>query len=1347
MTRPRRYLAVFLAVCIAAGIIWWVARILLSSPEVTAQVASRLQDLVGGAVHLRQAHLGVRGSELHAVQIFEPNASTADEPWLTIDQAHLDIPLWDLIKNGALPSQLTLTGVAITLRFDRAGHLLTQFPPSEHTTAMLPETKIENALITIRQEGHPDFVLHGVHAELREQSKQLTLLGGMIDPTWGEWKITGSMDRTSNASSATLKTADVHFTQAALEELPFVPAKIWEQVKTEGDAAVDAMIRYDPGAERPHWHILLQPRGTEVDVTAISLHADHGKGKLIIDDDRITIADLQGRAAGGEIKAAGTVEFEGKPPQFDFHVDASKLDLDQLPKSWKLPPFGGRLSGHADLQVALVNGKLQTNGTGQGMITGVRIPGAPESKPILLKLHPSGEGFRFSSPDSDLESRRSAPVAPRALFILAVVAAQEPRAQAAWNLSPTELANLVGAGVLRGVDALTRAGSDFLARLPKRRTGPAKPKEVPSYVEAQLGLDDVDIAQLVKGLKISLPFPVAGRISFQIQLAVPLDTPRDLKMYRLRGTVQSHRLRIAGQDVQELRARVVYTNGILRLEELHGQVPPERGPGQPKPGSFNGTAVLGVIPPADLAARLVLRAIPLSSGAAFLPSAANEARGSFSGAIDLRVPATRLKDAAAWEASGSITAPRLELYGLSLEDIEVLLRVHQGTASIRAARGLFEKMPITASAELRLADPYPFSGNLGVQKADLAALEHISGELKVPVSVSGQLSSSAEMKGTLRPLALEASGSGTAAELAIDQFKIGQVSFRWQSNLERFRLMDLQASLYGGTLTGTATLPLEPSVAGTVQVRIQNLDVGAASKDLPNLPIRLEGRATGQLEGSIPAVQAGHLREFSSKLELQALQLRVQGIPTEHLQGSVDYRNKVATYHFEGDTLGGKFHLDGQIPAQKPPPAESAPEGHFRVEGAQLSRLARVLGIGTALRGVGGVFNLNVSFRHNGPHGEPVGAGHFSVDRLRWGLGNLLGSVEGEVVLTEGELRIRNLTGEVAQGMLRGYLAIDLHQVARSRFAVVLDQVEAARLLRPWPALADRVEGPLQIRLRGTLGRSWYGGGEVGLARGRLGGVEVFDWRLPFDWVFAPERGGGQVDLRESTGQLAVGRVVSRATLSWGAGLRVEGHLRFTGVGLRPFLRQMTELGQLGSGQITGRFDFAGNDVHSIDDLTGTLDGRLQQTQALQLPVLQQLTPFLISGQSSAAVFQTGSLRGRLAGGVFRIEQLTFSGTVMQLFVSGTVSLTERLNLEVTANTGNLGVNPTFLRFLGLRIPAVGPVPVALLLEASTYFSNRVAHLRVTGTVRNPVVTVEPLSLLTSEVLRFFVNQANVPLP
>jgi hypothetical protein len=76
-----------------------------------------------------------------------------------------------------------------------------------------------------------------------------------------------------------------------------------------------------------------------------------------------------------------------------------------------------------------------------------------------------------------------------------------------------------------------------------------------------------------------------------------------------------------------------------------------------------------------------------------------------------------------------------------------------------------------------------------------------------------------------------------------------------------------------------------------------------------------------------------------------------------------------------------------------------------------------------------------------------------------------------------------------------------------------------------------------------------------------------------------------------------------------------------------------------------------------------------------------------------------------------------------------------------------MGANPNFLRLLGLRIPAAGPIPVSLLLEASTYLSNRTIHLRVTGTVRSPVVQVQPVALLSDEVVRFFINRSSLPIP
>jgi hypothetical protein len=289
------------------------------------------------------------------------------------------------------------------------------------------------------------------------------------------------------------------------------------------------------------------------------------------------------------------------------------------------------------------------------------------------------------------------------------------------------------------------------------------------------------------------------------------------------------------------------------------------------------------------------------------------------------------------------------------------------------------------------------------------------------------------------------------------------------------------------------------------------------------------------------------------------------------------------------------------------------------------------------------------------------------------------------------------------------------------------------------------VEGPLDIRLRGRLGREWRGEGTVALTRGKVLGVEVTALRLPVGFAVAPGWGRAQLTIADISAQVAQGRISGRANLGLGIGTRLEGHLRFHEVDLATLLRQITDSGQVAGGRLAARIDFSGSDVRSIDDLNAVVDASFSRTQALQLPVLRQLTPYLVPGQSGTT-FQSGELRGRYGNGVFRVQRLALEGSLLQLFAEGTVDVGGRVNLDVVANTGQLGANPGVLRLLGLRLPAAGPVPVALLLEARDFFSNRVIYLRVTGTVRSPVVRVEPLPLLTEEALRFFVRRANVPI-
>src|SRR5205823_7853633 len=173
------------------------------------------------------------------------------------------------------------------------------------------------------------------------------------------------------------------------------------------------------------------------------------------------------------------------------------------------------------------------------------------------------------------------------------------------------------------------------------------------------------------------------------------------------------------------------------------------------------------------------------------------------------------------------------------------------------------------------------------------------------------------------PLTVQASGDAQVEGLAVNDFRVGTLRFRWEADTDRLRLSDFAANLYGGELTGTATVPLKPTVAGRVDLKLSRLDTGNLTKDVPS-PVRLEGSAQGSVAVNLPPAAPGREREITADVQLQAERLRIQNIPADRLQANVVYRNGAAGYRIEGETLGGKFELSGRYPQQ--PPAPPAPE-------------------------------------------------------------------------------------------------------------------------------------------------------------------------------------------------------------------------------------------------------------------------------------------------------------------------------------------------------------------------------------------------------------------------------------
>ncbi|HEY8503129.1 MAG TPA: AsmA-like C-terminal region-containing protein, partial [Gemmataceae bacterium] len=949
-------------------------------------------------------------------------------------------------------------------------------------------------------------------------------------------------------------------------------------------------------------------------------------------DGVLSLSDLRARLAGGTLTGAGTVHLRGDDRRMAFQVRAEGLDVEKFPQNWDFPArFGGKLTGHADIVLSIEDGELKPRGTGKGRLVGATFAGFPADVQVFLRG--DGEELRFETEAAE-------------------AGAGEEKSDARPALAP--LAGLVLAALF---------GQD-----PPKGQEPAPEKDGTSYVEIQLGLKEVDLAELLKRLEVKLPYKLGGTLTIQVRVGIPTDAIRELRAYRFTGTVELPTFQLETLKLREARAHVTYRDGVLRLDELSGRMPVEGGAA----GSFAGTAQVGVDPATDLTAELKLTDIPAAEILGALTGAAENASGRVSGTASFTAPAGRLTDPAAWDAKAELRSGALSAFNWTWKDAVLRAALAEGKLTVAELGGTVEGTPLRASGELFVVPPYTFRADVRIDKADLAALNHLAPGLRPPVRVEGTLTTEATAQGSLAfPERLLASGTGSAAGLKVAEFPLGKADFAWKLAPDRLVVRSLSVNLPQGELTGSADIPLgEAKKPGRAEVRFKDVDLGALTKQVPDFPVRLEGVASGTVTAEIPPPGAD--QAVSAKLAVSAPKLRVRNIPAERLQGTATYSGGVIRYDLQGETLGGTFEVEGTYPLfrkekpAEPPPPEPGPRGRLSLREADLSALWKALGAGDALADLTGVASLELDYRFAEGGAGPAGDGRVTLRRLRWGGNPLAEELQGRVRLDGASLSVSDIGGGYAGGQLSGDVGVDLAR-GRGKFSVRVRGARAGRVLRPVPPLAEEIEGTMNLFARGTIGRQVTGHGTAVLTRGTALGVEVTEWRLPFDFYAAAR--GGQFRSSGTYATVARGRASGRFTYRWGYTDRLEGNAEFSRVDLRTLLRPFTDT-SLGNGRANGRVEFSADRLESVNDLTLHVHAHFPQTQPFGLPVLRQLTPYVRTARSHRA--GGGELQATLTGGTFRIRELSLSGRTYQMFIEGNVGLDGRLGLNVIINTAQL---------------------------------------------------------------------------
>jgi hypothetical protein len=376
----------------AAGVLTGAGKLFLGTAFAARQVVTRLGTVIGAPVRIGEVSLGYVASELRDVHVLETLPTAEPPPWTTFRGVEADLSLWQLLSGNVADGVVALRDASVVLRFDADNRLLTRLPTPEVTGAAYPLIRVEGGQFTIQKEGVPDAVFRGISLELRSDGTRLSLSGRVVDPEWGEWTVGGGQDSPTAPFTLELRTVrPVHATQELLRKAPFVPPVTWQHVQCDGVTPCDVLVRLGGGAPRTHYRVVLDPKDTKVYVPSIRLAADGAAGRVIVEDDVVTLERVRGLSSGGDLRVASRMDFTGETNVLKFSIEAGGMHLRRLPETWKVPALEGRVSGKAELELQTRAGhRTKASGSGEGTVQMLSF-----LPPFRLRLEATERGFRF----------------------------------------------------------------------------------------------------------------------------------------------------------------------------------------------------------------------------------------------------------------------------------------------------------------------------------------------------------------------------------------------------------------------------------------------------------------------------------------------------------------------------------------------------------------------------------------------------------------------------------------------------------------------------------------------------------------------------------------------------------------------------------------------------------------------------------------------------------------------------------------------------------------------------------------------------------------------------------------
>ncbi len=835
---------------------------------------------------------------------------------------------------------------------------------------------------------------------------------------------------------------------------------------------------------------------------------------------------------------------------------------------------------------------------------------------------------------------------------------------------------------------------------------------------------------------------ISGEINFSTTIEIDANAPDEIAHWKIEGAVTDSVLRARGQRLENLKATLAGRDGMLHLNEVTTRFS--------ELGDLSGSLAMDLTTNQLRFATLAWSDVSLESLAALVSDQAVPVGGTTAGELQLEPvdQAVENRDEVVpddsprwpWRVMGTLRTESLSISGSPVRDYRFAVETNDSVLSVRNveaedAEGEFE---LAGSIDLRGENGFQVIAKVGRRElGDLLEFARVSSSVPAEVSdLRGTIGAEVRVAGTLQPLEWSTVGSAQVTDVFYGEKPLNNIAAEWKFSTEDWGKSAATFSIFGGEIQ---LVELSQSTPQRVAVGIRGLDAEQIA-ELGDWPVAVTGRLSG----------AASLNDWSLA-ETRWAEVKLRGAATDtpvgqfgDLEGGTEYRNQRVSYELNGQLLDGRLTSSGSTAIAEAGLVDTVFPVNVNINGARLSQLYARSNYFRSLREIEGELFATADFEIS-PSRPPLGSGRVGVQNLKWDRELLTRSVATRFQFGGGLLELDQLEADLNRGEISGRARIPVGGSASGSYELDVRKFDLQRLAQIALDDSTNINGLLDARFSGKIGRTLSGQGQIGLARAEIAGLSGQSLKVPVQFRMDPASGQGRIEMRRSQVRLFDGTVSGKAAVDFGTVLNVDIDANITNVETDPLINLFSGVAGQGQGRLNGRLQLNGRGIRSSRDLDGSFEGQLDRVQSFRLPLLQDLAVFLQTQTLVNRDFDSNQIRLRLNRGAIQIRELTFTNSLASIAITGTAWLDQRLDLAVATRIERFN-QPTLLdEFVQSPLGQFPGTPGSFLARAAEFVSDRIVFVHVGGTVSNPAFRLDAGQQVREEVLRFFLREANLP--